>query len=80
MEPVAPFGVTCQEFRVMNKEVVPFLLRVRQVADRLGVSVRTVRRLIARGELPQPVKVGRSSCIPADEVVAYVERLKGERR
>jgi len=29
------------------------------VAEYLGVSTRTVRNLIKRGELPQPIRIGR---------------------
>jgi excisionase family DNA binding protein len=35
------------------------LLTVQEVADRLNVSVRTVYRLLSRGELPQPVRFNR---------------------
>ena len=34
------------------------LLTVRQVAERLTVSVRQVWRLAARGTIPRPVKLG----------------------
>jgi excisionase family DNA binding protein len=41
-----------------------------------GVSVRTVRRMIERGELPA-VRVGRRVTIPAEAVRAWVEnRMK----
>jgi excisionase family DNA binding protein len=30
-----------------------------EVATYLGVSSRTVRNLIRRGELPQPIRIGR---------------------
>lgn len=56
------------------------MLRIREVADRLGVDVRTVWRLIAAKKLPQPVHVSsRSVRIPADEFDAYIERIKRER-
>jgi excisionase family DNA binding protein len=35
------------------------LLTARQVADRLCISVRTLYRLLAQGELPQPVRYNR---------------------
>jgi excisionase family DNA binding protein len=42
-----------------------------EVADYLGVSIRTVRRLIARGEL-RAHRVGRSLRIQDAELAAYV--------
>lgn len=36
-------------------------LSVREVARLLGISVRTVWRLVAAGDLPQPVRVGRAA-------------------
>ena len=42
----------------------------------LDVSKRTVYRMIAGAELPQPVKVRSGSRIPESEVRAYIERLK----
>ncbi len=35
------------------------LLTSQQVADRLAVSVRTLWRLLARGDLPQPIRYNR---------------------
>lgn len=64
----------------MQRAEVPILMRLHRVAEQLGVSQRTVRRLISRGELPRVVKVGRSSCLPSDEVLAYIDRQKGGRR
>ena len=54
-------------------------LSLKQVADLLGMSVRAVYRLIDEGELPRPLKVGRSSRIPASEYRAYIEKLKSLR-
>jgi len=56
------------------------LLNLKQVAKKLGdVSVRSVRRLIAKGLLPQPVKVLSVPTIPDSEVSACIEKLKRER-
>lgn len=65
----------------MRRLDVPFLMRLHRVADQLGVSQRTVRRMVQRGELPPIVKVGRSSCLPTDEVLGFIDRQrKGGRR
>jgi excisionase family DNA binding protein len=55
------------------------LLPLKEAALAIGVSVREVYRLIARGELPRPVKVGRATRIPESEVAAYIENLKRRR-
>ena len=44
-----------------------------------GISERSVRRLIAKAELPQPVKVLSSPRLYLSDVVAYLERLKAKR-
>jgi excisionase family DNA binding protein len=58
----------------------PALLTVKQVAMMLGVSSRTIHRLVASGDLPGPVKVGSASRFPCSEIEEYLERLKAERR
>lgn len=55
------------------------LLKLEEVAGILGVCRRTVERLIARQQLPVPVRIGRISRIPASDVAAYIEQLKQER-
>jgi excisionase family DNA binding protein len=55
------------------------LLRLDEVAGVLSVSVRSVHRLIAGGDLPRPVRVGGCSRLPLDEVHAYIEGLKQRR-
>jgi prophage regulatory protein len=65
----------------MNPKTAPTLdklLSLKEVADLLGLSVRAVYRLIDAGELPQPLKVGRSSRIRASDYQAYVNRLIGQ--
>ena len=51
-----------------------------EVAEMLGnISTRSVRRLIARGDLPQPVKVLSSPRLYHSDVVAYLDSLKQTR-
>lgn len=58
----------------MNPSFGP-LLRMRQVADALGVSEMTIRRLIRRGELPA-VRVGIQLRVPRADVLAYLTRQR----
>jgi len=50
----------------------PLLLTAEQLGVELGLSLRTVRRLDQRGELPRPVTVGRAIRWRRDELVAWV--------
>ena len=52
------------------------LLRVRDVAETLGVSKRTVWRLVSGGRLPQPVAIGRCKRWRQADVEQFVEGLK----
>ncbi len=57
------------------------LVCLKEAAEMLGrISVRTVRRMIAAGLLPQPVHVGRKSMFVLSELQAVIEALKAERR
>lgn len=47
------------------------LLTVAETAERLRVSARTVRRLIAHGQI-RPVYVGRRPLVTEDELRAYI--------
>lgn len=56
------------------------LIDFQEVAHQLGdISERSVRRLIARGDLPQPVKILRSPRLYQSDVRAFLERLKTKR-
>jgi predicted DNA-binding transcriptional regulator AlpA len=56
------------------------LMDLEEVAEMLGnISTRSVRRLIARGDLPQPVKVLSSPRLYRSDVVAYLDGLKQKR-
>jgi excisionase family DNA binding protein len=47
----------------------------RQVAELLSVSERTVRRLMEKGDLPAPVRLGRAVRWFEADVIAYLRRL-----
>ena len=55
------------------------LLTEREVAKLLAVCGRTIRRLVAAGELKAPVHVGRASRWFTRDVVEYLENLKARR-
>jgi len=63
-----------------NEAVTERLLTLEKVAETLGVNKRTVYRLIAKKELPQPLKVGHSVRLSVSDVTEYFERLKLQRR
>lgn len=45
---------------VQSKDQIDQLLTVKQVAQRAAISVASVWRLSKSGDLPQPVRIGRS--------------------
>ena len=45
-----------------------------------GISERLMRRFIAAGDLPQPVRVRRSPRFYHSEVTAYLQKLKLKRK
>jgi excisionase family DNA binding protein len=55
------------------------LIGLDKVAVLLDVSIREVYRMIATGELPRPVKIGRLSKLPFGDVLGYIEKLKSSR-
>ena len=50
-----------------------------QVALLLSVSLRTIWRLVAMSELPQPVKIRGCSRFVVKELEAYIDRLANAR-
>jgi excisionase family DNA binding protein len=55
------------------------VMRFPEIAKVLGVCVRSVRRMIDRGELPAPVRVGRAVGLMQSEVEAFLERMRKQR-
>lgn len=52
------------------------LMRVEQVADRLGVSVRTIWRLCSSKQLAKPLAIGRCRRWRKVDVDNFVESLR----
>lgn len=55
------------------------LISLRVVAKRLELSVRAVYRLIARGDLPNPVKVGGATRFFESDINGYLASLQTKR-
>ncbi len=53
------------------------LLSMKQVTQQLGISERTVYRLMEEGEL-HPFKMGKSWRFEQSDIDAYIERLRRE--
>jgi excisionase family DNA binding protein len=55
----------------MNKFIRPSLFTIQEVAERLRVSVETIRRRISAGEL-RVIRDGRIIRIDPDDLEAYI--------
>ncbi len=55
------------------------LLKVEQAAHLLAISKRTLERLIAVGDFPAPLKIGRASRIAQEDVDAFLGKLRNQR-
>lgn len=55
------------------------LYTLNQAAQSLAISKRTLERLIAGGSFPVPLKIGRSSRVPREDIADYLEQLRRQR-
>lgn len=53
-------------------------LKLDEVAERLGVSVRTVYRIMSQQELPRPLKVRGCSVLDESVVIEYQQKILGK--
>lgn len=51
------------------------LVTIKRVAQLLGVSIKTVRRMTRRGQLPRGVKIGRQVRWKLADIERYIKRL-----
>lgn len=59
----------------MNQMVVPVFFSVRQLADRLSLSTKTIRRLIDSGELPVH-RIGGQLRIAENDAARFVAKRR----
>lgn len=50
------------------------LLTDKEVAERIGASPATVRRLVLSGSMPKPVKLGRLTRFRLSEILKFIEQ------
>lgn len=56
---------------------LPHMIDVREVASILSISTRSVWRLVATEEFPQPARFGRSARWRLSDVEAWIDRRSG---
>jgi excisionase family DNA binding protein len=56
------------------------LIGVKEIARMLGICTRGVWRLVQRGELPPPGKVGRCARWRFEDIKEFIRRIMGGRR
>ena len=60
-------------------QIIDPLLKDREAALLLGISVPTFWRRVADGTVPKPVKLGNLSRWPQSEILEVIERAKAAR-
>jgi excisionase family DNA binding protein len=70
---------TSKEPDMIDTPKIPQLITIEQLADRLGVTERFIRRLVAEGRVPHH-KVGKLIRFGEDEIAAWLETTHRPRR
>jgi excisionase family DNA binding protein len=52
------------------------LVTIPEAARTLSISKRTLERLIAAGQFPRPLKIGRASRVALDDIKIYLDHLR----
>lgn len=65
--------------RPLSEVLTERFIGMKEFAELLCVTPRTIYRLKQSGLVPKPVKVGHSLRFPVSDVQAYIERLKDGR-
>lgn len=61
----------------MSIKMTGQLVDIKQVAEKLNVSTRTIERLMSRRKFPKPIKIGRQNRWREGTIEAWL--AKGER-
>lgn len=56
---------------------VPSLLRPEEVAELLGVGLRSLNRYVKQGEFPAPLKIGRQTRFTRTQVKHWIQHREG---
>lgn len=63
-----------------SEDVNEVLLTVKAVGTKFNISTRTVWRLVERGDLPRPVRIGRCCRWFEADILAVKKRLLEQRK
>jgi len=55
-------------------DTAPMLIGADDVARIMGVSVRTLWRMLSAGKVPSPLRIGRNTRWRASELTAWIDR------
>lgn len=64
----------------MTDQPIDFLIKLPEVCRQAGLGKSAIYEMIAAGEFPQPIKLGRFSRWSQKEVQAWVEEQKAARK
>ena len=64
----------------VGREQAPLAISARQLATRMGVSLRHIRRADSAGLIPRPVHIGRSVRWPLHEINGWLTAGAPDRR
>jgi excisionase family DNA binding protein len=57
----------------MSTDTTPLLISAAELASLLGISERTLWRLLSARRLPQPLRLGRNTRWRADEIRRWID-------
>ena len=57
----------------MSTDTTPLLISAEELASLLGISERTLWRLLSAGQLPQPLRLGRNTRWRLDEIRYWID-------
>ena len=58
-----------------REKIEPELLMVEQVAQMVGLGIRTIWSKVSAGEFPRPVRIGRATRWRRSEILQWIDAL-----